>query len=334
MNNLKKIGLSALAGSLASLSAAQAGEMAVSGSAELSYVSRDAGELTGNPLGMNKNISFAGSGELDNGWTVSVLHAMNDAMSGNSSSSVTIGMGSLGSISVDSGTGGFGLTAIDNVVPVAFEEADAGFSTGIIDAGSVVSTKNSLWWKAPAVQGAAFTFGYTPRNSAVHTSDGGTDTAAGLRGWEASVDFSPEMVPGLRVGGGMGELENGSNGLNNGDREERTWFATYVFGPLSVGYQRTDDESDGTGSTDYESDVYGASFNVNDVFSVSYQYGETEYKSAAGTAHKTAEFTGISAAYNIGPMAIKFTDNTGRNINGSTTTVDDDNKELNLSMSF
>jgi hypothetical protein len=140
------------------------------------------------------------------------------------------------------------------------------------------------------------------------------------------------MVPGLRVGGGLGELENGSNGKNNTDRDEETLFVTYAFGPLSVGYQWADDTNDGSGATDYETDIYGASFNVNDVFSVSYQYGETKY-SSSGT-HSTAKFTGISAAYNIGPMAIKYTDNTGRSINGSTTTLDDDNKELNLSMSF
>jgi len=330
MNNLKKIGLSALAGTLASLSA-QAGEMAVTGSAELSYVSRDSGELTGNPIGMNKNISFTGSGELDNGWTVKAFTATTDAM-GWSSSSVTIGMGALGSLSVDSGTGGYGLTAIDNVVPTAFEEADAGFSTGIIDVGSVVGTQNSLFWKAPAISNAKVTIGYTPRNGTAATADGGTDVAAGERGWEASVDWSPEMLPGLRVGGGMGELENGSNGSNGTDREEQTLFATYAFGPLSVGYQWSEDTNDGSGATDYESDVYGASFNVNDVFSVSYQYGETDYSSAG--SHKTAEFTGYSAAYNIGPMAIKFTDNSGRNINGSTTTSDDDNRELNLSMTF
>ena len=50
MNNLKKIGLSALAGTLASLSA-QAGEMSVTGTAEISYVQRDSNEITGNPLG-------------------------------------------------------------------------------------------------------------------------------------------------------------------------------------------------------------------------------------------------------------------------------------------
>ena len=64
MDKFKKIGLSALAGTLATLSAAQAGSLAVSGSAEISYVQRDSNEVTGNPLGMNKNIGFDGSGEI------------------------------------------------------------------------------------------------------------------------------------------------------------------------------------------------------------------------------------------------------------------------------
>ena len=61
-------------------------------------------------------------------------------------------------------------------------------------------------------------------------------------------------------------------------------------------------------------------------------YGETD--GYAGGI--TSEFRGISAAYTIGPMAIKFTDNSGKNINGITSGVsmDDDNRELNLSMSF
>ena len=63
--------------------------------------------------------------------------------------------------------------------------------------------------------------------------------------------------------------------------------------------------------------------------SVSYQYGETDGYSGG----VTAEFEGISAAYNIGPMAIKFTDNSAKNVNGDSTD-NDDNRELNLSMSF
>ena len=41
MDNLKKIGITALAGTLASVSAAQAGSMSVSGTAELTYTQLD-----------------------------------------------------------------------------------------------------------------------------------------------------------------------------------------------------------------------------------------------------------------------------------------------------
>jgi hypothetical protein len=179
------------------------------------------------------------------------------------------------------------------------------------------------------MDGLALEAGYTPRNGSAHVADGGNDAAAGGRGWEFTAVLSPEMVPGLTVGGGLGELDNGSTTAGK-DREEETLFATYAFGPLSVGYQWSED--DNNGNTVYTTDVYGASFNINDVFSVSYQYGETEYDNTSG-ADVTAEFEGISAAYNIGPMAIKFTHNEGKNYNGSSGT-NDENRELNLSMSF
>jgi outer membrane protein OmpU len=330
MNKMKKIGLSALAGTLASF-AANAGEMTVTGSAELSYSQNDTDEITGNPLGTNKNISFAGSGELDNGWTVSVLHAMNDTMAGLTSSSMTLGMGGLGSISYDSGTGGYGLSAMDNVVPIAFEEADAGLASGMVDVGSVVPTKGSLFWKAPEVMaGLSLTVGWTPRAHAAHVADGGVSgEGAGEQAMEFSGSYSPEMVPGLTVGGGFGEQEEG--GTTHGkDLEEQTFYAKYAFGPLSVGYQWS--EEDDNGSTQYTTDVYGASFNMNDAFSISYQYGETEYDNVS-TADVTAEFEGISAAYNVGPLAVKFYQNEGKSV-GGTSGTNDTNRELNLSMTF
>ena len=57
MDKLRKIGLSALAGTLASFSAS-AGEMSVSGSAEVTWSQQDNDEVTGNPLGSNKNLTF------------------------------------------------------------------------------------------------------------------------------------------------------------------------------------------------------------------------------------------------------------------------------------
>ena len=325
MNNLKKIGLSALAGTLASLSA-QAGEMTVTGSAEVSYVQRDTDEITGNPIGMYKNLGFAGSGELDNGWTVSISQATTDAMAF-SSAALTIGMGSLGTIVVDNGSGADFGSALDNVVPIAFEEADAGFSTGLVKSGGAITPYGSIVYKLPEFSGAKIAVAYNPRGGSGAAADGATSEGSGGSQHEIGVDWSPEMVPGLRVGGAWGSYEGG--GTSGKDLDEETYFATYAYGPLSIGYQVADEDN---GTTNYDTDIYGVSFNVNDALSVSYQYGETSGY-AAGV---TSEYTGFSAAYNIGPMAIKFTDNSVKNQNGITSGVskDDNNRELNLSMSF
>jgi hypothetical protein len=221
---------------------------------------------------------------------------------------------------------------MDNVVPIAYEEADYGAATGMIDVGTTVASTGSLFWTAPELMpGLAIGLGYTPRGGQGAISDGGSGGEGGSgRGYELTAHYSPEMLPGLKVGAGMGDLEEGGT-LHNRDLEETTIYATYAFGPLSVGVQRSDE--DDNGSTQYTTDVYGASFNINDVFSVSYQYGESEYDNSGATADVTAEFEGISAAYNIGPMAIKFTHNEAKNV-GGTKGLNDENRELNLSMSF
>ena len=323
MNGIKKIGITALAGTLASVSAAQAGSLSVSGSAALTYVQKDNTEITGNPIGMSKDITFNGSGELDNGWTVSVMHDLTDAAAW-ASSSLTIGMGSLGTIVVDQGTGADYGSALDNVVPMAFEEADAGMDTGLRLSGGAITPPGSITYKLPAFSGLQLGGSYNPRSGAASNADGATSEGSGKAGWEFAADWSPEMIPGLRVGGVIGQCED-CNAASK-DQDEETFFASYAYGPLSIGYQVADIDN---GTDSYDTDVYGVSFNVNDALSVSYQYGETDGSNAAYT---TAEFEGISAAYNIGPMAIKFSDNSGKNMNGGTE--DDDNRELNLSMSF
>ena len=60
MNNIKKIGLTALAGSLVAISA-QAAEMTVSGATVLTYTAKGPSEVTGNPFGMKTNLSFTAS---------------------------------------------------------------------------------------------------------------------------------------------------------------------------------------------------------------------------------------------------------------------------------
>ena len=70
MNKFKKIGLSALAGSLVAFSA-NAGDLSVSGSASLSLTDAGTQAPTGNGWSMGDTLSFSGGGEMDNGMTVS-----------------------------------------------------------------------------------------------------------------------------------------------------------------------------------------------------------------------------------------------------------------------
>ena len=75
MNKITKLGVSALCGSLAAVSAANAGDLSVTGGVDMSWISLS-DQTTGNPIGMGSNLTFKGSGELDNGWTFDLTVAM------------------------------------------------------------------------------------------------------------------------------------------------------------------------------------------------------------------------------------------------------------------
>ena len=62
MKNITIIGLSALAGTLA-LTSANAGDLSLSGSMEASFTTGGGYTTTGNPFGMDKELSITGSGE-------------------------------------------------------------------------------------------------------------------------------------------------------------------------------------------------------------------------------------------------------------------------------
>ena len=75
MNNFKKIGLTALAGSLVATSAF-AGELTVTGSAgiNVSNITGTADTSTGKDWSMPNSVYLTGNTELDNGMTVSVSY--------------------------------------------------------------------------------------------------------------------------------------------------------------------------------------------------------------------------------------------------------------------
>ena len=171
MINLRKIGLTALAGSLAAVSA-QAGEMSVTGSHITTYTTGDAGQLSAQSLGSNTNITFSGSGDLDNGWSVSTFVAMNDATTGLSSTAATMTMGDMGTIGV-SKVGGFNVNgAYDETYPRAYEEnSDAGGQSSLNNVGNWADD-NAIIYKAPAID----LMGATVNIGIEHSLQAGTGT--------------------------------------------------------------------------------------------------------------------------------------------------------------
>jgi len=323
MNKLRTIGITALAGSLAAFSA-QAFEASVSGGAEITLSHLGGSDVTGNPIGAAKNIKISGSGELDNGWGISVFHALGDTHA-YGSSVYSFDMGALGTISLDSGSGGHGAAGIDNIMPTAYEEADYGLATASADIGGTASGEYIGY--STSMAGATILAAYNPDRGGGTQGDGGTGGGAGSgAAWDIAVKFAP--MDGMLLVAGWGQLDNGTSGTSTVD--EDTVGMTYAWGPVTAGVQRSHDDTNG--GTEIEVTAMGLTFNVSDDLSVGFQRIRNDYQRTT-VQDVDAVYTGLSAAYSMGNIAIKFVANDGEHLGGVSGTSDEA-KELSLSFAF
>ena len=117
MNKLKKLGLTALAGSLVATSVS-AGDLAVTGGASLDYTSTS--ETTGNGWSMGDSVNFNGSGDV-NGMEVSLQIELDGGAYDDYS--VKIDTGENGAVTFSGASKGVGgLNNYADVVPTAYEE--------------------------------------------------------------------------------------------------------------------------------------------------------------------------------------------------------------------
>ena len=210
MNNIKKIGLTALAGSLVAISA-QAAEMTVSGATTLTYTSEDRTEVTGNPLGMTTSMNFAASGEV-NGYNVSYFATTADSLTGMTSARLSVDMGDMGTIAFDQGSGS-GLATIDDKTPTAAEEIWDGLNTtGSAGAQGLVGAAGSSGVVNYINTFGGVTFNGAARKGSGTTNADGASSAAGQAAWDFALTTDGSMlgVDGLAMGVGYGEAENGS----------------------------------------------------------------------------------------------------------------------------
>jgi outer membrane protein OmpU len=325
MDNLKKVGLSALAGSLVAFSA-QAGELSASGGAKITYTADTGNEdiaHDGNRFGLQKSVSLSGSGELDNGHTVSLSQVI--ATTGTLTSTVlTYDMGDMGVLKYQEDSGDLGIGIIDDMMPTADEEVSNG-----IDAEQT-STNEGLVGK---VDGGitGFNYAYTMDMATINVgygmgadgnNDDGANSGAGSNTSSQSIAITATPMDGLTVFAGTG-----SKGTATQDDDHDTYGLTYAFGPLTVGYQHSEIDFEATSSNDNETDSFGISFAVNDNLSISYGEQDTE---ADGQANDQ-EVEGISVGYSMGGISIKAHSNEGKNI---ANTADNVSEHTEIAVSF
>ena len=348
MNTLKKIGLTALGTSLVAGSA-YAGEITASGDAGYTFKSEEIGVRSDEGYGYNHDITFSGSGELDNGFTVSTTMILVEGAT-LSSSNVALTMGGMGTITIGGGLGNVG-GGFDAVTPFAYEENHDGMATTTaIDSMGSLSDGNSILYAAPALEvgGATIniTAGYTPEAGDAVTGEGAVSAQSANYGSARTLGVKVG-VAGLTAGMFGEEVDDDTGQAVSGqsrrdDAMSATWFANYSFGPVSVGYQKagldhginaaataaTSAKTISTAGGFFESEMMSIAFNVNENLSIS--YGElTETYNAQ--SHQTTEIANVDMesdsiqfAYTMGSMSIKGyqteTDNPGWDSNANSNT--------------
>jgi outer membrane protein OmpU len=313
MNNLKKVGLTAL-GTVLVAGSAQAATMSVSGGTSIFFGGED-NSNGGNGWSMTDQVTFSASGEMDNGFTISTSLQLDGASAvGNvgpwDDRSLTIDTGDMG-VLVFSGHGTSGpVGAWDDLVPTANEE-----SWGTSIGGTVDGPTNA------AIGNNSFIYDYSVNDSialkAAYKPAKGTPLES-----STEIGIAYTGIEGLTVKAAMGENNDNADKL-----DLNVFSAVYASGPISVGIQSN--ESDAGTGTDEDFSAYGISYAVSDDLSISYGASTLDYSSTL----EDQESSAVSVSFTMGGVAISASHQSTDNVAGSSTT-DNTSYEVNFSFAF
>ena len=319
MNNFKKVGLTALAGSLIA-SSAFAASMSVTGGADISLMNSSNADQ-GNSFSSGDSLNFSASGELDNGFVIT----SNVEIDGGAEDdrSVVIAMPEMGTLTFQQ-SGSTAMGAVDDVMPTAYDASwdVLGSTTTAPATGQALKattiggygTNNEFSYVAPEmVEGLGVTVSYTP--SGTGRPDGTTSFALAYTG-----------VEGLTVG--YAEEDNGLSGTSKIDAD--TMYATYAFGSFTVGVQSSEADG-GNANDDDEFSSHGITYQVTDDLTIGYHASEYQF----GDKTADQESKSIQAAYTMGGMTLKAQSVSMDNVGGSTAARDDvDGYKFSVSFAF
>ncbi len=306
MNKYKKIGLTALAGSLVATSAF-AGELSVSGSASINMEHTNGGAAnTGKTFSMGNSVKFSGSGELDNGMTVSLSFELDQGddetdVSGATAPfdghSVTVSSDSLGTLKF-SGEGGKSSTA-------AIDTSAAGdlwdnYDDEEMEPTETGTSDNMFMYTLPAmVDGISANVSYEPTGEGSESAIQYGVTYSGIDGLSVSYATGDDSTP-------VGDVGSAS-----------VFKASYAYGPVTIAYSDFEYDTTGTSSDD---DMEGAkiTYTVSDEISVSYATEEVKTGSLL-----TAEYREMAVDYTSGGMTLSASMGEVDDRDGTTAAIED-----------
>ena len=305
MNNLKKLGLTALAGSLVA-STAVAGALDVSGTAKVKYQSKGSERTTGNPWSDSTTITFSGSGDLDNGMSITYGYTMANAVF--SSSKLLLDMGDSGVVSFGNVSHQAGISKYSDKMPTAGEQVwdDVdGTDEGVTDLGS----DNTLGYEV--------TMGGITASASYARMGTGTDNSIVL--------IANDLVDGATFG-----IGSGTNVISNTSEDDMTTaWATYTTGPVTMGVQLSEIDKTAANS-DVDREHAAVSFAINENLSVSYGISNVKYESSSKSDE---ESSGFSASYTMGSMTLGAVANKTDSVTGTAGT-DYSFTEVSLAFAF
>ena len=292
--NIKKIGLTALAASLVSVSA-HAGAMSVAGSASIG-IKNNAGHDGGKSITMGNQLTFTGGGELDNGMNVALSFILDQGDNATAaggpfdSHSITISSDALGSVVIAGEGAGNAQSALDTTA--AGDIWDNGFtyvpSAGsartayVAMAGSDASSSSINYTLPTIMDDLSISASYSPGGAAVEST--------------TAMAFTYTGVEGLSVSYGVGEAGSTTATLAG---DVTTYKGSYAYGSFTAAYSNTESDKDSTG-TDEEMSSWKVSYTVTDDLSVS--YGEETHETSGSSVDE--EFEAITVSYTTGGMTL------------------------------
>ena len=307
MNNFKKVGLSALAGSLAAFSV-NAGEISVAGSAGMYLEHINGGAAnSGKSFSMDNQLTFTGGGELDNGLNVSVSFVIDqgDGVTASTapfdSHSVTVSSDSFGSITMHGEGMSSASGALDGTPSGNIWDA---FQAAADEPEAAPGATGGLSYALPSVMdGLALTASYTPSNG---NADSSTAFGAVYTG-----------IEGLTLTYAVGSDNNNATS----EADHTVMAATYAYGPITVAAMESDYD-DAVAAGDQNTEAYSIAYTVSDGLSISYGTEELTFGTLS-SSNVAAEFERIKVSYTAGGMTLTASSATGDNISYSTTATED-----------